>query len=142
MQYSIRLVNTYDTKVLFSLLSLQLLCLPGDKAFAMDAGWWHVVHTEREETIGFSGMVPSRKWCDCVYLCRSGILPEHQGNGLQKRLIRTRLAKARALGYKWAVTDTYENPASSNSLISAGFRLFTPTEPWAGKGSLFWRVKL
>ena len=69
-------------------------------------------------------------------------MQDHQGNGLQKRLIRARVAKARALGYKWVVTDTYDNPASANSLIASNFKLFKPSDPWAGSGSLFWLRKL
>jgi len=141
MQYKIRQVDLSDPRAIFVLAKLQLNCLPGDKAFPMDKGWWHVVYAE-DLAVGFSGMVPSVRWTDCVYLCRAGVLPEHQGHGLQKRLIRARVAKARALGYKWAVTDTYDNPSSANSLIAVGFKLFEPSEPWAGKGSLFWRLKL
>lgn len=142
MKYSIRMMDISDPKAVFALAGLQLACLPGDKAFPMDKGWWHIVFAEGEVVAGFSGMVPSRRWTDCVYLCRAGILPEHQGNGLQKRLIRARVAKARALKYKWAVTDTYDNPASANSLIANKFKMFKPSEPWAGKGSLFWLLKL
>lgn len=141
MKYLIRRVDITDPKAVYALAGLQLACLPGDKAFPMDRGWWHVIYID-ETPVGFSGMVPSVRWTDCVYLCRAGVLPEHQGHGLQKRLIRARLAKARALGYKWAVTDTYDNPASANSLIANGFRLFRPSDPWAGEGSLFWRIKL
>ena len=141
MKYKIRQVDLSDPKAIFALAKLQLDCLPGDKAFPMDRGWWHIVYAE-DQAVGFSGMVPSVRWTDCVYLCRAGVLPEHQGHGLQKRLIRARTAKARALGYKWAVTDTYENPSSATSLITVGFKIFEPSEPWAGKGSLFWRLKL
>ena len=88
MKYSIRMMDISDPKAVFALAGLQLACLPGDKAFPMDKGWWHIVFAEGEVIAGFSGMVPSRRWTDCVYLCRAGILPEHQGNGLQKRLIR------------------------------------------------------
>jgi len=142
MKYAIRMVDSSDPKTAFVLAGLQYACLPGDKAFPMDKGWWHIAYTESGVPVAFSGMVPSVRWTDCVYLCRAGVLPEHQGHGLQKRLIRARTAKARALGYKWAVTDTYDNPSSANSLIAVGFKLFEPSEPWAGKGSLFWRLKL
>jgi hypothetical protein len=40
------------------------------------------------------------------------------------------------------ITDTYLNPASSNSLISCGFRLFEPSNPWGARGTLYWRKKL
>jgi hypothetical protein len=40
------------------------------------------------------------------------------------------------------VTDTHDNPASANSLIARGFKLFDPTKPWGATGTLYWRLKL
>ena len=77
-----------------------------------------------------------------MYLCRAGVIPAARGHGLQKKMIRVRLQKAKKLGYKWAVTDTYENPPSANSLISAGFKMFTPSDAWAGEGAIHWRRAL
>ena len=54
----------------------------------------------------------------------------------------TRVDKARRLGWNWLITDTYDNPASSNSLISCGFKLYDPNVPWGTKGALYWRKKL
>lgn len=141
MKYAIRRADITDPKAVFVLASLQLSCLPGDKAFPIESGWWHIAYAGKQP-VGFSGMVPSVRWTDCVYLCRAGVLDEYQGQGLQKRLIRVRLKTAKKLGYKWAVTDTYENPASANSLIAVGFKTFKPTFPWAGEGAIHWRKAL
>jgi L-amino acid N-acyltransferase YncA len=70
------------------------------------------------------------------------VLPAHRGQGIQKRLIRVRLRQARALGWNWVVTDTHDNPASSNSLIARGFKLFDPSKPWGADKTLYWRLKL
>jgi hypothetical protein len=42
----------------------------------------------------------------------------------------------------WAITDTTDNVVSANSLISEGFKMFDPTEPWAHSTSLYWRKPL
>jgi len=49
---------------------------------------------------------------------------------------------AKEKGMNWLVTDTNDNPASGNSLIACGFKLFEPTVPWAAKGAIYWRMKL
>jgi hypothetical protein len=42
----------------------------------------------------------------------------------------------------YLITDTIENPASSNHLIDCGFRLFDPITLWAKEASLYWRKEL
>jgi hypothetical protein len=37
------------------------------------------------------------------------------------------------------VTDTTDDVASANSLIKAGYTLYTPAQPWALSNSLYWR---
>ena len=142
MKYSIRQADIGDKSVVLTLISLQKWCLPMDTVFTPDAGYWWFVYDARGAPVGFAGMVHSTRWADCVYLCRAGVLEAHQGNGLQARLVKTRIKKAKQLGMNWVITDTYQNPASANSLINCGFKLFEPTKPWAGKGSLFWRYKI
>lgn len=96
----------------------------------------------RGDLAGFAGLAPSSRWADTGYLCRAAVLPDYRGRGLQKRLIRVRIAKARRLGWRWLVTDTRQNPASANSLIDCGFRMFEPSEPWSFSDACYWRLKL
>jgi GNAT superfamily N-acetyltransferase len=70
------------------------------------------------------------------------VLPEFRGQGLQKRLIRIRLKTAKAIGMNWAVTDTYDNPASGNNMIACGFKLFIPSDPWGVGRTLYWRKRI
>jgi len=142
MEYKIRSVDISKIYWRNILCGLQLECLPYDEIFPTHEGWWFVAFERRAGPVGFAGMVRSAKFSDCVYLCRSGVKEEHRGNGLQKKLIYARLKRARIMGMNWAVTETYENPPSSNSLISCGFRLYNPSDPWAGEGALYWRCKL
>jgi GNAT superfamily N-acetyltransferase len=117
---------------------MQRRVLPYDKPAATTIGWWWLAF-DGDEPVGFAGLYQSSRWCDAGYLCRAGVVPSHRGQGLQKRLIRARERKARAVGFRWLITDTNDNPSSGNSLISSGFRLYSPSKPWAADGALYWR---
>jgi GNAT superfamily N-acetyltransferase len=127
-----------------ALIDLQLLCLPSDDPETPKEGsWWWLAIDEDGKAVGFAGMRPSDRWQQTMYLCRAGVLPEYRGQGIQKRLIRVRLIKARSLGNTHAITDcTTENPASARSLIAAGFRPYWPQIPWALPHSIYWIRKL
>ena len=120
---------------------LQKECLPYDKSYNVAEGNWWVAYQD-DVPIGFAGVVPSARWSDVGYLCRSGVIYSHRGRGTQKRLIRVRQTFAKKIGWNWLITDTTCNPPSSNSLISCGFRLYEPSVPWGGKNTLYWRKKL
>lgn len=123
------------------LSALQKICLPFDQPYDTNFGsWW--IATANGVDIGFAGLVRTVSWTDCGYLCRAGVVPTARGQGLQKKLIRVRIRQAKALGWKWVITDTTDNPASANSLIATGFKLFQPTKPWGFKNTLYWRRKL
>ncbi len=121
---------------------LQRICLPYDHLYDTTTGfWWSAADTSGND-VAFAGLVYSSRWSDCGYLCRSGVVPSSRGQGIQKKLIRVRIRQAKAVGMNWLITDTYKNPASSNSLISCGFKLFDPAVPWGAGGTLYWRLKL
>lgn len=121
---------------------LQRKCLPYDKPYKTEHGHWWVAYTETGKPVGFAGLVRSAQWTNAGYMCRAGVLPEYQGHGLQKRLIQARIKKAKSLNWEWLITDTTDNPASANSLISAGFKLYEPSVPWGYKHSLYWRLRI
>jgi GNAT superfamily N-acetyltransferase len=123
------------------LIRLQKECLPYDKIYDVSYGTWWVAYQDHR-AIAFAGLVPSSRWLDTGYLCRSGVIAKSRGRGVQKRLIRVRQTYAKKMGWAWLITDTYHNPPSSNSLISCGFRLFEPSAPWGARGTLYWRKKL
>ena len=104
---------------------------------ALNGYWWLIMHKGRP--VAFAGLEHSRFYKSTGYLCRAGVTWAHQGKGLQKRLIRVRLAKARRLGWAWAVSDTLPtNHPSANSLIRCGFKLFKPRRGWGTRGTLYW----
>lgn len=125
-----------------TLAGLQKKCLPGDTLYDTNYGYWWIVYDALNLPCAFAGLVSSVRWLDTGYLCRAGVLSGHRGHGIQKRLIRARIRQAKALGWNWLITDTYLNPASSNSLIACGFKLFEPSKPWGVKETLYWRLNL
>ena len=143
MKYRIVPVNSSQPEVINLLVWLQKTCLPADSVYKItDKGYWYVAYTSSNEAVGFAGVVPSARWSDTVYLCRSGVVLAHRGRGLQKRLIKARIRKAKTLGMNWVITDTNHNPASANSLIATGFKMFEPSKPWGFKTALYWRYRI
>lgn len=120
---------------------LQKACLPVDAPYLEISGWYWI-GCWNNTPIAFCILAPSLQWSDCVYLARAGVLREFRGRGLQKRMITIRETLARKKGYVWSVSDTTENPASSNSLIAKGYKVYEPANPWGFKYSLYWRKKL
>ncbi len=114
-----------------------------DAPFPGGAGFWWLVYDEYYSLpIGYANLRRSHKWADCGFLARAGLLPEARGHGVQKRLIRARIAKARRIGWSYLITNTYRNPASVNSLIACGFKAYIPTYKWAGADAQYWRRKI
>lgn len=111
------------------------IIVPAEKAI-----WWSAV--DGNFLVGFAGLKVSEIWDRTVYLCLAGIEPQARGNGLQKRLIRARLKWAIQHGMQWAYTDTRQNPASANSLISCGFKMYEPLHPWSFRDACYWRKRL
>lgn len=142
MKFTIRKVDAKDPKIKAQLLAMQLETLPGDKPYDTDFGVWWIAYYNKTPA-GYAGLAQSRQWSNAGYLCRAGVMPAFQGNGLQKRLIKARIRKAKHMGYEWLLCDTTENPRSSNSLISCGFRIYEPKKKWCqAKTAIYWRYKV
>ncbi len=121
---------------------LQKLILPYDKPDCTSSGAWWLARDENGAPVAFAGIKQSVHWSDAMYLCRSGVLGRARGKGMQRRLIAVRERHARRLGKNWLISDTTDNPASANSLIGAGFRMYEPSSPWGLKAACYWRKKL
>lgn len=80
---------------------------------------------------------------DTCFLARAGVIESERGKGLQKKLIMVRLKWARFYGYRDVITYcSPENVASSNNLISCGFKLYLPEEKWGCKNALYFRRRI
>jgi len=137
----IQRVDVRQSSVQNRLSVLQKKCLPYDKPYDTTNGTWWIA-TKNGVDCGFAGLICSPWWSDCAYLIRCGVLPDYRGLGLQKKFIRVRIRQAKTLKMNWIVTSTYDNPASANSLISCGFKMFNPSRPWMTKHTSYWRLKL
>jgi ribosomal protein S18 acetylase RimI-like enzyme len=138
----IRRVDIRDALVRAAITSMHNECYEAaDNPYTPEYGTWWIAFAGKE-AVAFAGICKASQTPDAGYLCRAGVLPKFRGAGLQKRLIRIRVKYARQQGWSSVVTDTHKNPASSNSLISCGFRLFTPQRPWSFTTGLYWRKQL
>ncbi len=143
MTYRIKKVDGHDDEVADTLhgLDWSLFGTTAPPIDPEDGLWW--LAFQASEPVAYAGMKLSYKYADAFYMCRSGVLEEHRGHGLQVRLLRARETWIRR---HWrntsAITDTTDNIASANSLIRAGYLLFAPEIPWALPNSLYWRKKL
>jgi GNAT superfamily N-acetyltransferase len=141
-KFYIRKVDLREPANVTLLCYLQKKILPEDEIYKPERGHWWIAYTEAGKPVGFAGLVRSIKWTDTGYLCRAGVLESFTGFGLQKRLIKVRQQQAKKLGWNWLITDTTNNPASSNSLISCGFKMYTPANPWSFKNACYWKYKV
>lgn len=109
--------------------------------------WWLVYDRDQwaqgvRKPVVFCGLTEATVTPGTGYLKRAGVLRGARGHGLQRKLITVRERKARKLGLTAMITDTTDNPASANSLIRAGYRIFEPSYRWAFNHSIYWRKTL
>jgi GNAT superfamily N-acetyltransferase len=109
-----------------------------------ERGHWWLAYAidERRELAGFCGLTPTFADPAIGYLKRAGVLRPHRGQGLQRRFVRVREAKARRLGMHSIITDTSDNPSSANNLISCGYRMYSPEHPWGFTHTCYWTKTL
>lgn len=137
--YRIREVN--GTRNAEALLELQRIIFPSDTPADPRRGYWWTV-SFGDELVGFACVRDVRGDPTCGYLDRAGVRWAHRGKGLQGRLIRARIRKARKLGWTQVITTTHDNPPSSNNLYRAGFLMYTPKTKWMASGTLYWHRAL
>ena len=90
-----------------------------------------VAWDETDEPAGFcSANMIAEGMC---YFTNAGVLEEHRGSGLQKRLIKVRLQWAKKNGAVDVVTYTMlHNYPSIINLLKCGFRFYRPEREWVG----------
>jgi GNAT superfamily N-acetyltransferase len=142
MKFTIKKVDLRNPSLITLICYLQKKILPSDNIYKPERGHWWIAYAADGKPVAFAGLVRSIKWTDTGYLCRAGVLDGYTGNGLQKRLIQARIKQAKKLGWNWLITDTTNNPASANSLINAGFKIYTPGQPWSYKNAIYWKYKV
>lgn len=141
MKVHLRKVQATREKYAALLLWLQLEALPGDQPASTEQGHWWIAFADGSP-VAFAGLYVSAQDPQGGYLCRAGVLPHARGHGLQLRLLRARERYARKLGMQTLYSDTYDNPHSTNNLIAAGYRAFSPRIRYGFAGATYWRKTL
>jgi len=141
LNFRLQKVDADDPAVWARIVAMDAKCF--EKGFAPalssnDGAWW--IATVDGMDAGYCGIKEHEP--GVAYLCRAGVIPRFRGGGLQKLMIRRRLAWARKEGFKSVVSDTCDSPASANSLIACGFRMFSPAKPWSFEYACYWRLLL
>jgi GNAT superfamily N-acetyltransferase len=127
-----------------AVLPLDAECFPSDYRPVLENSlWWVVWHGK--EPVGYAGL----RVCEGAqnkglgFLSRAGVVREHRGRGLQRRLIRAREVEARALGLVELVTYVaHWNCPSINSLVACGYRFYRPAAKWGGASSVYLKKML
>jgi GNAT superfamily N-acetyltransferase len=142
IRYRVRYVDGSEPDMAYRIMRLHRECF-GFSA-PLTAPWdedtW--VAYQDDDAVGFATL---QDWPEpgLGYLARAGVIKEHRGHGLQRRLIRARERRARQLGYTRLVSDTTDNPASARSLQRCGYSTFEPKYPWGPyKTTLYWEKHL
>ena len=130
-----------DEKGKNAIVRLQKICLPHDDPLDPDEGWWWIGY-DGEFPVAFCGMKESKRFSNGVYMSRSGVTYYYRGHGLQKKMLRIRDRFAKNNGYEWAFSDTTDNPASANSLIACGYKLYDPSIAYGLDTTIYWRKLL
>jgi GNAT superfamily N-acetyltransferase len=142
LRYRITRVDGTDEETAELIKEMHTTCFRGSAPQAEPESdyWWIAYHGT--EPAAFAALAEAYATPNLGYLKRSGVLPQHRGRGLQLRLIRVRERAARKMGCDGMISDTTDNPASSNTLIRAGYRIFKPQRPWAFEDSIYWEKDL
>lgn len=106
-----------------------------------DGLWWIAYYGE--EPVAFLNVIQSVLGAKAGYFKRVGVIPAHRGKGLQRRLMRAMEAKARKIGWTRIVSDTTDNPPSTNNMFNCGYLTYEPEFRWASPlPALYWQKRL
>ena len=104
--------------------------------FKSNRDWWVIVSSNK--IIAYCGCAFVEGMCLFV---RAWVHKDYRGQGLQKKMIKLRIKSA----YDCHIAITYtttDNYPSANSLISQGFRLYSPEYAYAGREMLYFQKPL
>lgn len=104
--------------------------------FKPNRDWWVII--SGNVIIGYCGCAFTEGLCIFV---RAWVQKDYRGHGLQKKMIKLRIRSA----YDCHIAITYttiDNYPSANSLISQGFKLYSPEYAYAGREMLYFQKEL
>ena len=110
--------------------------LPGDEWVGDHHTFW-IAYAPSGEVCGFCSAVQVDAE-HSVFLSSAVVFPAHRGKGLQRRMIRHRIAWAKRNGATTVVTYTVpHNWRSINSILRLSFQYYEPAWAWAGRGAWY-----
>jgi GNAT superfamily N-acetyltransferase len=113
--------------------------------------YWLVRNCDTNVPVGYCSIRPTQfDPKHTAFLSRAAVLPSARGKGLQRRMIRVRVAWAKRHGYTRLVTYASTlNPPSIMNLMREGFKPYVPDEvgdppmeAWAGYDSVYFQLEL
>lgn len=122
-------------------------CFPGDEPVFVGGEriWWVASYRFSSGTLihgaGFGGVSPLYDQ-GLAYFCRAGVVDVCRGKGLQRRLLRARIAWCKRNKLEPITDCTSDNVASINNLVAVGFKAYLPEYRWALPNSIYWRLPL
>ena len=108
----------------------------GDE-FQFNREWW--VMLDEGEIVAYCGSIYSKGIC---IFNRAWVKKSHRGQGIQRRMIRTRLKAASTFCHIAITYTTLDNFPSANNLINCGFRLYLPEYSYGGSDKLYYQKLL
>ena len=108
----------------------------GDE-FQFNREWW--VMLDEGEIVAYCGSIYSKGIC---IFNRAWVKKSHRGQGIQRRMIKTRLKAASTFCHIAITYTTLDNFPSANNLIDCGFRLYLPEYSYGGSDKLYYQKLL
>jgi RimJ/RimL family protein N-acetyltransferase len=124
---------------------LDRLMFEGDPPSELSGRWWWIVRDKKGNAIAFAGMRACQLKVNegIALLTRAGVVLPYRGKGIHQAMIAARINYARRKGFREAVSYVIgKNYASCNALTASGFRLYEPSERYAGDNAFYFRIKL
>lgn len=141
MAISLRRTEDMDT-----IANLHAMAFPDSSMIPLDGTHTFWLAMQDGKPVGFCSAI-FYDWKGCVFLSRAAVMQSAAKNGLQRRMIRTRVAWAHTLvGCDRVVTYCApRNYPSLVNLLRCGFRLYEPKdegiEPWGVAGAHYFRLR-
>ena len=140
--YTIRRANADDLKHVEA-LQMRFRKSDGMPVLSLDGNsWWLVWH--RRKPVAYTGV---RVLGEAAWITACGVVPQHRGHGLQRRMTRAACRFAKRLQCSVLYTHTVNgNPYSVNNLIAVGFRNCIPPREHYGycygkRDVLYWMIE-
>ncbi len=105
--------------------------------FQFNREWW--VMLDEGEIVAYCGSIYSKGIC---IFNRAWVKKSHRGQGIQRRMIKTRLKAASTFCHIAITYTTLDNFPSANNLINCGFRLYLPEYSYGGSDKLYFQKLL